>query len=102
MAQEKSKEHQYAQEMVSVDFIEFDEIRTFVKNWIKDYRKKYPRKGGSWITSGFYVGRTTTSCYIREINAPYLVVTRILHAVRAEFPEYKAYRDGNNMRIYLR
>lgn len=91
-----------SKEIVAVDFLEFDEIRRTAKEFIMDYKKAHPRGGGSWITSGFYIGRGTTSIYMREINLPYLAVTKLKHTLARYYGEYIVDQDGHNLRVYLR
>ena len=91
-------------EIVAVDFVEFDWIRTEAKRWIKEYRKSTRNqiRRGSWVTSAFYIGRGTTSLQIQEIALPHHGVVRLHRYLDDQFPEYKIRRWSNSLRIYLR
>lgn len=86
-------------EVVAVDFIEIDEIRSVAKDWIKDYRTSHPRMAKKygravWENSTFYVGRTLTRVTMHRIAIPHLAVFTLAKYLRGKFPEYEVVVSG--------
>lgn len=97
---------QRKREEVSVDFVEMDEIRLFVRKWRKDYIKK--TKGAkrygtrAYESASFYIGRRVTHLRLRDIRLPYFGIVRLAKAIEEQFGEYHAYYGYTDIWIYFR
>ena len=92
--------------LYAVDFLEFDEIRLFIRTWRTKYikrvdkRKRFGRR--SYRYTRFYLGRHVTKLHIKELSLPQFGIAKLAQALATRFPEYGFYYDESDITVYLR
>lgn len=91
-------------EIVTIDFIEFDHMRLFVKRAIRNMknRNRYPK--GAYEHSNFYVGRRVTRLSFFDVYCSQFQMNKLRKMLADEMHEesYRYALDGNNLHVYLR
>ena len=92
---------------VSFNFVDVDMIRLIVKEQMNKFRKKHPRAHwaklrGYYHNSWWYIGRTVAVLRFYDIYLPYYLVEKVAVEIRKQYPEFKVYVDGTNLRVYFR
>lgn len=90
-------------EIVTVDFMEFDHMRIFVKRAVANLkgRNRYPR--GAYEHSNFYIGRSVTRLSFFQLYCSHFQMNMLRKVLKAEMREpYKYYIQGNDLHVYLR
>lgn len=91
-------------EIVTVDFIEFDHMRLFVRRAVQNMknRNRYPK--GAYDASNFYIGRYVTRLSFFNVYCSAFQMNKLAKMLSDEMhtPEYRYAVDGNNLHVYLR
>ena len=92
------------QELVLVDFLEFDHYRSEVQKVVANFRKRnlYPK--GAYDKSNFYIGRKVTRISFYSLYVSQFQMAKLVRHLGIVFHDvnYKYYTEGTDLHVYFR